>query len=429
VKIRLWRVLVIAVALATAAIGGTGSLAAARPSPATHPGDNPPPGAVVVSAATTAFGRVLVSGNGHALYSFSGDAFPFSPTSPIQLPCTALNKSPSGTPCTTPWPPLLATGPLVGEEGVHQAGLGTVTRNGVDQVTYDGQPLYGFIGDTAAGQVNGANVAAFDGIFWLMSADGQAAPGVATVNTEVSPNGIVLSTPTAHGTERSLYELTYDPVGQTTCLSSTGCTAIWPPLLTDKAPVAGPGVDPSMLGVLRRPDGNLQVTYDGHPVYMFAFDLGPGAPAGLTNGEDFADAMADGVWYTVSPSGAPDPGTATVTSESVNGQSILSVVSAFTDAEVTLYVFSADTATTSACTADCARFWPPVLTSTRPVASGSVNGAELGVIQRSDGAFQVTYDGHPLYFFSHDLTGGTSGAGITAFGGTFQVLGSDGTVG
>ncbi len=428
-KNRLWRVLVVVVALATAAVGGTGSLAAATSAPAAHSGRNLPPGAVVVSATPTSFGRVLVAGDGHALYSFSGDAFPFSPTGPVQLPCTALNKSATGTPCTVPWPPLLATGPLVAEDGVHQAGLGTVTRNGVDQVTYFGQPLYEFVGDTAAGQVNGANVAAFDGIFWLMSADGRPAPGVATVETQVSPNGIVLSTPTAHGTERSLYELTYDQPDQTTCLSTTGCTAVWPPLLTDGAPVAGAGVERSMLGVTRRPDGSLQVTYDGHPVYLFAFDLGPGAPAGLTNGEDFADAMADGVWYTVSPSGAPDPGTATVTSEpSASGQ-ILSVISGFTNADVTLYVFSADTTTTSGCTGDCARFWPPLLTTTSPVASGALSAAGLGVIQRSDGTFQVTFDGHPLYFFSHDLTNGTSGAGVTAFGGTFQVIGSDGTVG
>ena len=416
-------------AAVTMLLFGSWAPAAAQRTAARTSRDRPPPGAVVVSTAPGPFGPVLVTGTGMTLYMFSGDALPFSTTGP-QLNCTALNKAPNGTPCTLPWPPLLASGPLFGERGVHQEGLGTVTRNGVTQVTYFGHPLYTFIKDTAPGQENGENVAAFSGIFWLVSPeDGTPDAGRATLDTELSSNGIVMSAPTAGGTKRTLYMLTTDPQGQTTCLFASGCGAFWPPLLTTDFPTLGPGVDRELVGVIRRPDGGFQVTYGGLPVYFFAFDLGPGAPAGLTNGEDFADPFAFGIWYTVSPTGIPDPGKVTVTSETSGSGSILAVASGFTGADSTLYAFSADSTSTSACSGACARAWPPVLTSEPPAASGSASSGSLGTIQRPDGTFQVTYAGHPLYFFSHGLNGSTSGAGITAFGGTFQVVNTSGTVG
>src|SRR5262249_61489838 len=83
--------------------------------------------AVVVTTTTSRFGRVLVTGSGRSLYTFTGDNFPFSPTGTPQLACTALNKD-EGAKCTDAWPPLLATGRLVAKGGVRQAGLGTVTR-------------------------------------------------------------------------------------------------------------------------------------------------------------------------------------------------------------------------------------------------------------------------------------------------------------
>jgi predicted lipoprotein with Yx(FWY)xxD motif len=55
-----------------------------------------------------------------------------------------------------------------------------------------------------------------------------------------------------------------------------------------------------------------------------------------------------------------------------------------------------------------------------------VDQSHLGAILRSDGTFQVTYFGHPLYLFSHAFTG-TSGEGINAFGGTFKVISISGT--
>jgi predicted lipoprotein with Yx(FWY)xxD motif len=381
---------------------------------------------VVVTTTGSKFGPVLVTGSGTSLYVFSGDSFPFSPAGPLQLPCTALNKAPNGITCIYAWPPLLATGPLVAQGGVRQAGLGTVKRNGLTQVTYFGHPLYGFIEDTAPGQKNGQDVAAFDGTWHLDAPSGLPAASVVSVREELSANGIVLSSPTATGA-RSLYTLSFDGKNMTTCTGP--CSAVWPPLLTGHRAMAGPGVSRNGIGTLRRPDGSLQVTYHGHPVYFFAFDLGAFAPSGLTNGEYLIDAMADGVWYTVLPQGTPDPGTTTVGSESSPAGTILSITAGFLPTRATLYAFSRDSATASACTGQCAIFWPPVLTTTPPAATGGANSSLLGAIPRADGTFQVTYGGHPLYFFSKGLDSGTSGAGVSAFGGTFKVVNVAGTVG
>lgn len=414
----------LAVPFAVTAVAATAS--AAPVAPAHHAG------AVVITTQHTKFGTVLVTGSGESLYVFSGDSLPFSTAagSP-QLACTALNKAPApaSTPCTTAWPPLTASGPVVAQGGVSHKALSTVTRNGVTQVTYFGHPVYGFINDKAAGEVNGEDVAAFDGTWYLDHPNGKPAVEVPTVTTEVTPNGIVLSSPTAAG-GRTLYSLTADTPRTSACTGP--CAALWPPLLTANGrSVAGTGTSRRLLGTIRRADGTLQVTYHGHPVYFFAFDLGAGAPAGLTNGEYLLDpAPVDGNWYTVLPQGIPNPGTTKLGSETAGGKTILAVAgNPINHVVATLYAFSADTATASTCTGQCAMIWPPVITTTPAAVSGMANGALLGTIQRADGTFQVTYNGHPLYFFAKALDSGTEGNNITAFGGTFTIVNVSGAVG
>jgi predicted lipoprotein with Yx(FWY)xxD motif len=88
-----------------------------------------------------------------------------------------------------------------------------------------------------------------------------------------------------------------------------------------------------------------------------------------------------------------------------------------------LYLFEADKTTTSTCSGDCAANWPPLLTSGAPVAAGAATQAMLGTTARSDGTTQVTYNGHPLYFFVSDTKAGdTHGQGLTAFGAGWDVL-------
>ncbi len=88
--------------------------------------------------------------------------------------------------------------------------------------------------------------------------------------------------------------------------------------------------------------------------------------------------------------------------------------SILTDANgMTLYMFLNDTSTTSTCTGGCATLWPALLTNGSPVAGTGVDGTKLGTSTRADGGVQVTYNGHPLYYFSSDKAAGdTNGQGI-----------------
>lgn len=72
----------------------------------------------------------------------------------------------------------------------------------------------------------------------------------------------------------------------------------------------------------------------------------------------------------------------------------------------TLYVFDRDRGTKSACTGSCTASWPAFLTTTKPVALKGVAAAKLGMVKRANGRFQVTFMGHPLYFFASDAKAG-----------------------
>ncbi len=425
-------------------------------------------GLPVVQVAQSPEGPVLVTGPGAtvgagwALYEFSGDAFtaPEPATPVLQFQCTASNTTTrfstgtGGVGCTTPWPPLMTTGNLVAGPGVQQSGLSTVGAGSgytQGQIEYFGHPLYTFVKDSP-GTFNGENFAVFGGVFWLVSPRGGVPDaGTATLGTELTASGPALDAAAGNGL-RSLYMLSYDTPGtspteepppmhpmhpmhpmlapgtssdsgpaQSTCSGS--CSAVWPPLLTTGRPITGPGVDPRLVGLMRRPDGTLQVTYAGWPVYMYFADQAPGAAPGETNGQDLLDNIALGVWYEVAPQGGPQAGAATLTAETADG-TLLGAESSATppqNPQATVYTLSSDTSASSTCTGTCAKYWPPVLTSLPPRGIG-LTGA-IGTIQRPDGTFQVTYNGKPLYFFSQSLTSGDArGPSISTPFGTFSVV-------
>ena len=70
-----------------------------------------------------------------------------------------------------------------------------------------------------------------------------------------------------------------------------------------------------------------------------------------------------------------------------------------------LYVFGADHGSTSNCYGVCAKAWPPLLTTGSPLAGAGVEAKLLGTTTRHDGSVQVTYNGHPLYYYSADKVG------------------------
>lgn len=95
---------------------------------------------------------------------------------------------------------------------------------------------------------------------------------------------------------RTLYLLT---ANGSTSLACTGtCAAVWPPLLTVGKPRAGAGVEAKMLGTVKR-GSSLQVTYAGHPLYLYSGD----SAAHQVNGEGIAS--FGGTWYVLASRGAP----------------------------------------------------------------------------------------------------------------------------
>lgn len=79
-----------------------------------------------------------------------------------------------------------------------------------------------------------------------------------------------------------------------------------------------------------------------------------------------------------------------------------------------LYVYLPDQARSPRCTSVCATAWPPLVLPhgvARPVSGPDIDSALLGVVQREDGARQVTYDGWPLYRYIDDAPGEVTGQG------------------
>jgi predicted lipoprotein with Yx(FWY)xxD motif len=97
---------------------------------------------------------------------------------------------------------------------------------------------------------------------------------------------------------QSVYLFEKDEAGESYCTGA--CAAVWPPLETSTKPSAGAGVQSGALGTIKREDGDMQVTFHGHPLYYYAADA---STPGKTKGEDI-DQFGAG-WYLVSAHGDP----------------------------------------------------------------------------------------------------------------------------
>jgi len=201
----------------------------------------------------------------------------------------------------------------------------------------------------------------------------------------------------------TLYYFTPDTATTSACTG--GCASAWPPLLmTGTGTPTSATTLPSALTVVTTANGS-QVAYNGHLLYTYSGDTAPG----LTKGEGLF-----GKWFVCTPDLAAEGSssnaivkTATAT---VQGKSVTILTDAKGD---TLYYFTPDTATKSACTGGCAGAWPPLLMtgSGAPTASGTLPGALTAV--SSGNGNQVEYNGHLLYTYSGDTSPGlTKGEGL-----------------
>jgi predicted lipoprotein with Yx(FWY)xxD motif len=137
--------------------------------------------------------------------------------------------------------------------------------------------------------------------FGIAAASTIAAPAspqlVAVNSTENRTLGNIL----VSASGRTLYHISAEPKNVVRCTGA--CAADWPPLLiaAGTKPVAGPGVRASLLGTVKRPDGTLQITYGGLPLYRYSGDKRAGSIKGAGVG---GIGWLGGAWHAVAPSGA-----------------------------------------------------------------------------------------------------------------------------
>jgi predicted lipoprotein with Yx(FWY)xxD motif len=145
-------------------------------------------------------------------------------------------------------------------------------------------------GGSATGGYGGSGTGGYGGTPSTTTPPGNGT-AAATVTTAKTGLGQIL----VDGRARTLYLFEADPPARSTC--DNACASVWPPLTTTGTPQAGGGALAGQLGVLHRGDGTTQITYHGHPLYLYAGDTQPRA----TNGQGLDQFGAE--WYVLAPSG------------------------------------------------------------------------------------------------------------------------------
>lgn len=90
------------------------------------------------------------------------------------------------------------------------------------------------------------------------------------------------------------------------------------------------------------------------------------------------------------------------------------------------YLFDKEGSKKPRCYGTCASVWPPVLTKGKPVARSGAKQSLLGTTRRANGKLQVTYAGHPLYYYVDDSPGTILCHDVVEFGGLWLVVKPDG---
>ncbi len=200
--------------------------------------------------------------------------------------------------------------------------------------------------------------------------------------------------------------------------------ADWPAYTTTAAPVAGPGVKQSLLGEVKRAGIGEQVTYNGHPLYLF--DEVPGIPTGESWDEPSVPAD-HGMWWLLSPNGVPVGSEGVLSTVTIKGHTYLGAQVFDGGGVITVPVYSYSGGTK--CTGQCAVDFPPLYAQGSPGLAAGLSGA-AGLVTRTDGSQQRTWNAKALYVFGAEglaigasglsVTG--SGSGLKESGGTFSLI-------
>jgi predicted lipoprotein with Yx(FWY)xxD motif len=94
----------------------------------------------------------------------------------------------------------------------------------------------------------------------------------------------------------------------------------------------------------------------------------------------------------------------------------------FDDSDRAIYLFTKESSVRSECYGACAAAWPPVLTDGKPQAGTGTDAGLFGTTKRTDGSTQVTYNGHPLYYYVDDPPGQVLCHDVEEFGGIWYVV-------
>jgi predicted lipoprotein with Yx(FWY)xxD motif len=92
-----------------------------------------------------------------------------------------------------------------------------------------------------------------------------------------------------------------------------------------------------------------------------------------------------------------------------------------------LYLFAKEKSKRSECYGACAKAWPPVLTKAQPTAGKGARKGLLGTTKRRNGKLQLTYAGHPMYYYVDDSPGVVKCHNVSEFGGLWLVVKPNGT--
>jgi predicted lipoprotein with Yx(FWY)xxD motif len=264
----------------------------------------------------------------------------------------------------------------------------------------------------------------------LLTTSASASTDGVTISTASGPFGTMIVAGSGKFADYALYFITSDQPPNYGCkttklktpLGPYVCTGLpsnqnvdWPALTTKGAPVAGPGVSQKLLGTVQRPGIGSQVTYAGHPLYLF--DQKPLQVTG-EGWDEPGIPPAHGLWYLISAQGLPLPWSQMIATTNVDSKTVLGA----TMVDGALHVFpvyslSSDSASSSTCTAACAVAWPPLLTGGTPGLIDGLTVKNFGTLKRSDGTVQVTYRGKPLYLYSREsVAKNTNGPGSHVLG-------------
>lgn len=168
--------------------------------------------------------------------------------------------------------------------------------------------LVGLVAAGCGGSDSSSDTAAASPTTTATTGGSASGGGVATIDVADNPDlGQILT----DGSGNTVYLFENDENGMSSC--SGECATAWPPVTTSGGPKAGNGADQALLGTVKRDDGAEQVTYAGHPLYLYAGDTQPGD----ANGNELDQFGAE--WYALTPDGSNAEGGASDESGSTEG--------------------------------------------------------------------------------------------------------------